>query len=407
MTDDTAQPRPAWAAVWALALTVAALNASEMLPASLLTPMAAGLDASEGVIGQSVTATAVLAILTSLFIARATRRFDRRNVLLVAAAAQVVSNLIVALAPSAPVMLAGRVLLGLTVGAVWGLSASLALRLVPAGGVSRALSIIFGGASVAVVAAAPLGAFLGGLVGWRGVFIAATGLAALAVAALALTLPKLPSNSSAPSGVRSTLRLPGLALGMLGAILLFGGPNMFITYLRPFLESVVRFATDGVALALLVFGVANLLGTMLAPALLSRSIRWTLAGAALVEAAALALLWATGGDSQIAAVATVAVWGFAAGSVGVGWSSWLAKTYPDHAEAGGGILVAAIQGSMMLGAMLGGGLIDTVGATGPLLAAVAILLVGAVLTALVLRSRRSTLGPVADSGRPVPEAVRD
>ncbi|RZL84691.1 MAG: hypothetical protein EOP32_02495 [Rhodococcus sp. (in: high G+C Gram-positive bacteria)] len=194
---------------------------------------------------------------------------------------------------------------------------------------------------------------------------------------------------------------------MVGVVLLFGGQNMFITYLRPFLEAVARFATDGVALALLIFGVANFLGTALAPALLARSIRWTLAGAALVEAAALTLLWAAGGDSQIAAVASVAVWGFAAGSVGVGWSSWLAKAYPDHAEAGGGILVAAIQGSMMLGAMLGGGLIDAVGATGPLVAAVTILLVGAVHTALVLRTHRSALAPVGIHEGPIPEAVRD
>jgi predicted MFS family arabinose efflux permease len=170
-----APTRSAWAAVWALALTVTTLNASEMLPASLLTPMAASLDASEGLVGQSVTATALLAIATSLFIAPLTRRFDRRHVLLVVAAAQVLSNLVVALAPDAGVMLAARVLLGLTVGGVWGLSASLALRLVPSEGVPRALSIIFGGASVAMVAATPIGAFLGGIIGWRGVFFAATG----------------------------------------------------------------------------------------------------------------------------------------------------------------------------------------------------------------------------------------
>jgi DHA1 family purine ribonucleoside efflux pump-like MFS transporter len=103
--------RPAWAAVWALGLTVATLNASEMLPASLLTPMAAGLDASEGLIGQSVSATAVMAIATSLVVSPLTRRVYRRRRLLGVAAAQVLSNLIVALAPTAGIRLAGRVLL--------------------------------------------------------------------------------------------------------------------------------------------------------------------------------------------------------------------------------------------------------------------------------------------------------
>ena len=380
--------RPAWAAVWALGLTVATLNTSEMLPASLLTPMAAGLDASEGLIGQSVTATALLAIATSLFIGPATRRFDRRTVLLVVAAAQVLSNLVVALAPTAGIMLAGRVLLGLTVGGVWGLSASLALRLVPSEGVPRAMSIIFGGASVAMIAATPIGAFLGGIIGWRGVFIAAAGLSAAAVLALALALPRLPSRAAAAqSGLGHALRLPGLAAGMLGVMLLFGGLQVFSTYLRPFLEAIGGFGTNGVALALLVFGAAGFLGTMAAPAFLRRSVRGALTGSAIGQAVFLALLFTFGSGSQPATLVLIACWGFASGTVGVGWSTWLARTYPDHAEAGGGILVAAIQAAMMLGATIGGGLIDTVGSIGPLLAAVTLLALGAVHTCFALRHR--------------------
>lgn len=379
-----------WAAVWALALTVATLNASEMLPASLLTPMAASLDASEGLIGQSVTATAVLAILTSLLIAPVTRRLDRRNVLLVVAAAQVVSNLVVALAPNAAIMLGGRLLLGLTVGGVWGLSASLTLRLVPAPSVPRALSIVFGGASVAMVAAAPIGAFLGGVVGWRGVFFAATGLSVLAVVALGVTFPRLPSQTdAAASGLLPALRLPGLMTGMLGVILLFGGQQTFVTYLRPYLEVVGGFETNGVAITLLVFGITSLIGTTLAPVFLRRSIRYTLGVLAAAQAIVLVLLLTFAGASQAVALLLVGAWGLALGGVSVAWSTWLALTYPDHAEAGGGILVAAIQGSMMLGAMIGGGLIDAVGATGPLVTAIVVLAVGAVYTVFALRARRT------------------
>jgi predicted MFS family arabinose efflux permease len=371
--------------VWALALTVATLNASEILPASLLTPMAAGLATSEGVIGQSVTATALLAITTSLLVAPLTRGFDRRSVLLVVAAAQVVSNLVVALAPNATVMLAGRLLLGLTVGGVWGLSASLALRLVPVQSVSRALSVIFGG-------------------GYRGgrpnrgasrwgnrmarVFVAAAALAAAATAALALTLPRLPLQETATrSGLGPALRLRGLVAGMVGVMLLFGGQQLLQTYLRPLLEVVAGFDTNGVALVLLAFGVASLLGTLVGPTFLRRSIRYTLTAVASTQAVLLALLFALGHGSPMVTLILVAGWGFAVGMVAVGWSTWLAQTYPEHAESGGGILVAVIQGSMMLGAMIGGVLIDNVGATGPLLAATAVLAVGAFHTFHVLRGR--------------------
>ncbi|MBT2549649.1 hypothetical protein [Arthrobacter sp. ISL-65] len=47
---------------------------------------------------------------------------------------------------------------------------------------------------------------------------------------------------------------------------------------------------------------------------------------------------------------------------------------------------------MMLGAMIGGGLIDTVGAAGPLLAAASVLIIGAVHTWFALRPARTRVG---------------
>ena len=58
--ESQANARPAWRAVYALALGVFGLIVAEFLPASLLTPMAASLGVSEGMAGQAVTATALL-----------------------------------------------------------------------------------------------------------------------------------------------------------------------------------------------------------------------------------------------------------------------------------------------------------------------------------------------------------
>jgi hypothetical protein len=56
---------PAWAAVGSMALGVFALVTAEFLPASLLTPIAADFKISEGAAGQTVTATAALALLSA------------------------------------------------------------------------------------------------------------------------------------------------------------------------------------------------------------------------------------------------------------------------------------------------------------------------------------------------------
>ena len=89
--------RPAWRAVYALALGVFGLIVAEFLPASLLTPMASSLGVSEGMAGQAVTATALVALVTGLLIATATRNIDRRWVLMFFSVLQIVSSLMVAL----------------------------------------------------------------------------------------------------------------------------------------------------------------------------------------------------------------------------------------------------------------------------------------------------------------------
>ena len=177
----SAPARPAWRAVWSLGLGVFGLIIAEFLPASLLTPMAASLGVSEGVAGQSVTATALVALVTGLLITSATKSIDRRWVLMFFSVLQIISSLMVAFAPSLHVLLMGRLLLGVAIGGFWAMSTATAMRLVPASDVPKALAIIFSGVSIATVVAAPLGSYLGSLIGWRNVFILCVVPSALAL----------------------------------------------------------------------------------------------------------------------------------------------------------------------------------------------------------------------------------
>ncbi|CAN2536127.1 Purine+ribonucleoside+efflux+pump+NepI [Methylocapsa aurea] len=110
---------PAWAAIGSMTLGVFALVAAEFLPASLLTPMAADLRVTEGAAGQAVTATALVALISAVLVAAVTRRIDRRYLLIGFSALLIASNLLVAAAPSLPLLIAGRVLLGVGLGGFW------------------------------------------------------------------------------------------------------------------------------------------------------------------------------------------------------------------------------------------------------------------------------------------------
>ncbi len=388
----SAPPTPGganWGAVWALGIGVASLAASEMMPMSLLTPLAHDLQVTEGVAGQAITASAIVAVLTSLFLAPLIGNLDRRKLLLVLSLLQVLSNLVVAIAPNMVVVMIARLILGVAVGGFWGMSSALALRLAPPGDVPKAFSIIFGGGSVAAIVAAPLGAFFGGMVGWRGVFYGAAALSLVALLTQLRTLPSMPVHTSTRlSGLWHVLKEPKVALGMVGVLLVFGGRQTNATYLRPFLEKVTLLNFSGVSILLFLLGVGVFVGnTFFAARLLKRNLHLTISGLTLFMAVlggALLLF----GASPIAVGLIILVWGMSTGVTTVGWSTWLTRVVPHRAESGGGVLVAVIQGSIMAGAAAGGIAIDTIGPRGPVILAMSILLIGAVHCWFVLADHK-------------------
>ncbi|WP_428376833.1 MFS transporter [Lichenicoccus sp.] len=355
---------PAWFAVFSLALGVFSLVTAEFLPASLLTPMAATFGASEALVGQAVTVTAATALVAALLAAVVTRRMDRRLVLMGFSVLLIASNLLVALAPDLMVLLLARVLLGAALGGFWSMATAVAMRLVPPALLPRALSMIFSGVSIATIVAAPVGAWLGHLFGWRSVFLLAMAIGVVTLLFQAASLPRLASIGEARLRTLTEVLLrPGIGLGMLCSVLVFGGHFALFTYIRPYLEDVAGVGINTMALILLGFGIANFAGTLIAGLLLERSLRLTLTVMPLViGAAGLALAGLHAGAPTRALL--MALWGMAFGGVPVGWSTWLARSVPDEAESAGGLLVAAVQLAIASGAAAGGLVFGMTGVVG-------------------------------------------
>lgn len=103
-------------------------------------------------------------MFASLFITQTIQATDRRYVVILFAVLLTLSCLLVSFANSFSLLLIGRACLGLALGGFWAMSASLTMRLVPPRTVPKALSVIFGAVSIALVIAAPLGSFLGELI---------------------------------------------------------------------------------------------------------------------------------------------------------------------------------------------------------------------------------------------------
>ncbi|WP_219224632.1 MFS transporter [Pedobacter antarcticus] len=384
-TCAAAPTSPAWTAVFSLTMGVFGLLTAEYLPASLLTPMAAELRVSEAVAGQAVTVTAIAALFSGLLLPGLTRSIDRRVVLLGFSALMIVSNLLVAFSSSIVVLLVMRTLLGVALGGFWAMTAAVAMRLVPAALVPRALSIIFSGIAVGTVVSVPLGSYLGGMFGWRSAFYASAGIGVVTLAFQWLTLPSLmPQRTAKTITVLQVLLRPGIAAGMLGCVLAHMGHYALFTYIRPFLESTVGIGADGLALILLGFGVANFAGTLLAGRLLERSLRGTLIlMPVLVGVVALILVLIPASFAGHALL--IAIWGMAFGGVPVAWSAWVARAVPDQAESAGGMVVASVQGAIAAGAAAGGLLFSFTGIMGVFVAAGISMVLAGLLIALWVR----------------------
>ena len=139
------QPHAHWGGVFAMTLCVFVLIASEFLPVSLLTPIAGELNITEGLAGQGIAISGALAVLTSLTISNLAGSLNRKHLLLGLTVLMAVSGMIVALAHSYAIYMAGRALIGIVIGGFWSMSAATAIRLVPTHQVPRALAIFNGG----------------------------------------------------------------------------------------------------------------------------------------------------------------------------------------------------------------------------------------------------------------------
>ncbi|MGQ7241839.1 MFS transporter [Salinicola halimionae] len=383
---ETEPTSPAWMAVFSLAMGVFGLLTAEYLPASLLTPMASALEVSESMAGQAVTVTAVVALFAGLLVPRLTRRIDRRLVLLGFTMMMIVSNLLVALSSSLTVLLIMRVFLGIALGGFWSMAAAVAMRLVPAALLPRALSIIFSGIAVGTVVAVPLGSYMGGLYGWRSAFLAAAAVGMITLVFQWFTLPRMtPRRTARLQTVLEVLSRPGIGVGMLGCILAHTGHFALFTYIRPFLESTTGVGSDALALMLLGFGVANFMGTLLTGWLMEHSLRGALVlMPLLVGVSALALVLLP--SSVMSQALLVAFWGMAFGGVPVAWSNWVANAVPDQTESAGGMVVASVQSSIAVGAAAGGAMFSVSGITGVFIAGAVIMLLASLLITLWVRA---------------------
>jgi predicted MFS family arabinose efflux permease len=381
---------------------VAAITASlfvflttELMPVGLLTPLSSSLGVSTGAAGLMVTLMGVSAGLGVPFIVAWTRRVNRRILLSVLLAVLTVGNLVTAVAPSYPLILATRLAIGFASGVFWAIGVSMAMRIVPERQASRAAAVVMSGISIATVVGIPLGTVLEGLTDWRTTFLIWSGLSALVFVCVAVLVPSLPSNNAV--SVREVfalpLRNPQLRVVLIMVIFFVLGHFGAYTYVRPILEGSQGATAVLITAVLMIFGLGGAVGNFVAGRTVNKSVEGSFivgCGGILLSLLLLIMI----GDQLLGSIVAMALWGVSFGVVQLSQVTMTLAAAPDTFEAAMSLNTMAYNTSIALGALFGGLVVDHLGVTNVVWFGLALIGMSLALRVAVSRLAPRTAGVV-------------
>ncbi|MBM9466750.1 MFS transporter [Nakamurella leprariae] len=359
--DPERDRRRGWVATVVVGFGAFVLAASQLMPVALIAQVATDLDVSDGISGLMIAVPAVTAALTAFTLTVPLQHVDRRWLLVGFAVLFTVSDAIAAVSPHIAVLLAARVLLGVALGGFWAIAASMAPRLVPTRDVGMATATVFGGIALATAVGVPAGAFLASWSNWRVAIGVMAALGLLAAVLQLVAVPSLPEHRLRPRPpLGQVLRRRSLWTVAVVSLLMFTGQFSAYTYLQPTLRDEFGVAPGDIGGLLLAFGIGAVIGNFTAGPLAQRFIGLTICGVctlSLLGILALRLPLPV----PVALGAALVVWGMGLGSTAAVLSIWNMRVSGDHLEAGAAVFIGVTQGSIALGAAIGGRWVDGFG----------------------------------------------
>jgi predicted MFS family arabinose efflux permease len=246
-----------------LAVGAFAVGTEGFMIAAILPRISADLAVSLAKTGQLVTLFALAYALSSPVLTTLTGGVDRRKLLIASMVAFSLANLLAAAAPGYWSLVCARILLAFAAGIYVPNANALASVLAPAGRRARAIAIVNGGLTLAIAFGVPLGAVVGTRFGWRSTFVGVAGLASVAIAGLAIRLPRGIGKGMSASSLKERLdvaRAPRILPALLVTTIWALGGYTVYTFIVPFLAIATGITGSRVGLVLFVWGACAGLG---------------------------------------------------------------------------------------------------------------------------------------------------
>lgn len=375
---------PLW--LFILFVVLLATATDEFIIAGILPSIASDLDISVSAAGQLVTIFAVVYAVGAPTLAVALERYPRRTVMVTGLTVFTLANVAAAAAPEYWSLMSTRAVAALAAAVVTAAAFATAAARAPEGQQGRYLGVVTAGMTVALITGVPLGAWLGGAIGWRATFLLIAAVGAIAAVGLLLSAPTVPG--SAPAPLRERLRplsSPAVLRCVLITFLAASGGLMFYSYLSVYTAQVTSDSYTLLTALLFIVGVAGLAGALVSGRWADsmgpqRALSAVIGGHAIVLGLLAALAFSGLGNVFVLGV-LIALWAvFAWGLNPPVQGSVLHAAGPEHGMTALAMNIAGLYLGTGVAGALGGIVIELAGVAWLPVASTVLMLASALLT---------------------------
>ena len=349
-----------WLPLIGITICVFIFNMSEFMPIGLLTDIATDFSVSESTAGMIISIYAWAVAILSLPIMLLLRKMEYRRMLLMCVGLFAFFQVLSGISSNYWMLVVSRLGVAVAHSVFWSIASPLAVKVVAPELQKLAISMVAAGTSIAMIAGLPLGRIIGLAMGWRMSFITIAVVSVMALVLLMVVFPKVENPGTFTLG-----RLPGLfrikvLVGIYVVVAVFvTGYYTGYSYIEPFMMQIAGLSESMTTVALTVFGLAGIVGSMVFTKYYDRS-RFGFIILALGGLCTCLFMLRISATAMIAVMVVCALWGFFATMFNVSFQNEAIRASPSDATAIAMSMFSGIYNvGIAMGSLIGGTVTET------------------------------------------------